>query len=262
MTSGPMNGRMLNAITPIILTYNEAPNIGRTLENLDWAKEIVIVDSDSTDGTIDIAQKNPRVRLYHRPFDSHHNQWAFATQKTDVKTPWILRLDADYQLSQALIEEISKLDPDGAENSFEISFEYAVFSQKLIASLYPPNTVLLRQGTFSIRDGGHTERWDVEGPVGKLKAPISHDDWKPMAAWVGSQVRYMTRELDAPPTARHHIRDWLRRHPPLMPIVVFFYCFFVRGLIFNGRRGLLYTLQRTTAEAIFALLYLEKRCRK
>jgi hypothetical protein len=48
-------------------------------------------------------------------------------------------------------------------------------------------------------------------------------------------------------------------HPPLMPVAVFFYCLFVKGLLFNGKAGLLYTLQRTIAEGILSLYILEKQ---
>lgn len=253
---------MLRAITPVILTYNEAPNIGRTLANLDWADDIVVVDSGSTDATVDILRANPKVRIYDRKFDSHHNQWTFATLETGIKTPWILRLDADYQVPQSLVNEIALLDPDGPQIAYRIGFDYAISSKKLTGSLYPSNTVLLRQGAFLIRDAGHTESWDVEGPVGQLESKIVHDDWKPMSVFVESQIRYMSRELNAPPRSDRRLRDWLRHHPPLMPIVVFFYCLFGKGLIFSGRAGILYTLQRTIAEAIFAILYLEKRCQK
>jgi glycosyltransferase involved in cell wall biosynthesis len=257
-----MSDQMLRAITPILLTYNEAPNIERTIANLSWADEIIVVDSGSTDGTVDILRLDPRIRIYQRKFDSHRNQWRFATEETAIKTPWILRLDADYQVPPALVNEMAGLKPDCPENAFEIAFEYAVFSKKIVGSLYPPNTVLLRRGSFLVCDGGHTERWEAKEPIGRLKAKIVHDDWKAMAVWVESQVKYMSRELDAPPYRRRGLRDWLRRHPPLMPIATFFYCLVGKGLIFGGREGILYTLQRTVAEAIFALLLLERECRK
>jgi glycosyltransferase involved in cell wall biosynthesis len=253
---------MLQAITPVILTYNEAPNIGRTLANLGWAQDIVVVDSGSTDATIDILRAHPKVRIFDRKFDTHHGQWTFATQQTGIKTPWILRLDADYQVPQALVNEIALLDPDGPQNAYRIGFNYAISSRKLAGSLYPSNTVLLRRGTFHIHDAGHTESWEVDGLIGQLESKIVHDDWKPMSVFVQSQIRYMTRELNAPPRNDRGLRDWLRRHPPLMPMTVFFYCLFGKGLIFSGRAGIMYTLQRTIAEAIFAILYLEKRCHK
>ena len=57
---------MLDQITPLILTYNEAPNISRTLDSLRWASEVVVVDSFSTDETATIAASHPNVRVIQR----------------------------------------------------------------------------------------------------------------------------------------------------------------------------------------------------
>jgi glycosyltransferase involved in cell wall biosynthesis len=252
-----MTEGMLSAITPVILTYNEAPNIGRTLSGLHWAKEIVVVDSGSTDGTIEMLQADPRVRLHIRKFLSHNDQWQFATNQTGIQTPWILRLDADYQISQALVQEMALLDPEGPEHAYRVRFDYAIYSKVLASALYPPKTVLLRRGSFAVLDAGHTEAWKVEGRIGNLKARIIHDDWKPMPGWIASQTNYMRREL----AHKSHggLTHWLRSHPPLMMVAVFFYCLFAKGLIFNGRKGIMYTMQRTVAEGIYGLLYLEER---
>ena len=102
---------MLADITPVILTYNEAANIGRSLERLAWAREVVVVDSGSTDETLAIAARFSNVRTVHRPFDTHAEQWRFATGETGVATDWVLRLDADYLMDQALHDEIAALAP-------------------------------------------------------------------------------------------------------------------------------------------------------
>ena len=86
---------MLDQITPLILTYNEAPNIVRSLGALSWAKDIVVVDSFSDDDTITIAKSVPAVRVFQRAFDSHRNQWEFGLKETGISTPWVLALDAD-----------------------------------------------------------------------------------------------------------------------------------------------------------------------
>ena len=252
---------MLDRITPVLLTYNEAPNIARTLSRLTWAKDIVVVDSGSNDETLAILAKFRRVRVFNRTFDTHGKQWRYAIQETSIATPWILRLDADYQVTEALIEELARLDPNASVNGYSIAFDYAIFSHKLFSSLYPANTILLRRGRFSVRDKGHTEAWTVEGPIIKLKARIIHDDWKPTERWSSAQGRYMRRELGMLRSRQTGLSGWLRLTPPLMPIVAFFYCLFAKGLILDGRAGMFYALQRLVAEATLSLMVLEEKLR-
>jgi glycosyltransferase involved in cell wall biosynthesis len=252
---------MLDHITPVILTYNEEENITQTLSRLAWAKDIVVVDSDSTDGTLEALSKFGNVRVFKRRFDSHARQWRYATEETQIATDWILRLDADYQVSDALATELSQLDSDAPVSAYRVGFDYAVFSHKLLSSLYPPNTILLRKGRFSIRDKGHTEVWDVHGPIATLRSPIVHDDRKPIRQWLAGQARYMRLELETLPLYKAGLVRWLRLRPPLMPIAVFVYCLFGKGLILNGRAGVFYALQRTVAEAVLSLMVLEERLR-
>jgi len=250
---------MLDQITPVLLTYNEEQNIGRTLSRLGWAKDIVVVDSGSTDGTLAILARYPRVRVFKRRFDTHAKQWRYAVEQTQIASDWILRLDADYQMSAALISELADLDPNSSFSAYRVRFDYAVFSHKLLASLYPANTILLRRGDFSIRDKGHTEAWDVRGRVTTLNGRVAHDDWKPTAQWVPAQARYMKREVDWLRSSPAGLVRWLRLRPPLMPILVFLYCLFVKGLIASGRAGIFYALQRMVAEAVLSLMVLEAK---
>ena len=67
---------MLSSITPLVLTYNEQANLSRTLERLNWAKEVVVLDSFSKDKTCEIARSHSNVRLIQRVFDT------FAGKKT------------------------------------------------------------------------------------------------------------------------------------------------------------------------------------
>ncbi len=251
---------MLEKITPVLLTYNEAANIRRALAQLSWAPRIVVVDSFSTDATIAILKEFANISLYQRKFDTHAQQWRFATQETAIATPWILRLDADYVVGDALIAELAALPDNEDAAAYKIGFDYAIFSRRLAASLYPENTILLRTGRFQIIDRGHTEGWSVEGPVRRLKSKLVHDDRKSLDRWVSSQVRYMQLEHESL-ARRRGLKTWLREHPPLMPIIVFLYCLFGKRLIFAGRAGMYYALQRSMAEAILSLLILDRSLR-
>jgi len=77
---------MLPHITPVILTYNEAPNIGRCLDGLGWARDIVVVDSFSDDQTLSIISAYPQARCFQRQFDNHASQWTFAIKETGITT--------------------------------------------------------------------------------------------------------------------------------------------------------------------------------
>ena len=87
----------LSTVTPLILTFNEAPNLRRTLARVAWAREIVIVDSFSTDETMHIAQSFPQARILQRKFDTFADQCNFGLQQ--ITTEWVLSLDADYVLT-------------------------------------------------------------------------------------------------------------------------------------------------------------------
>ena len=82
-------------------------------------------------------------------------------EETGISTNWILRLDADYEVTEALKTELSRLDANAAVDAYRISFDYAIFGRKLISSLYPPNTILLRKNKFS--DPGQRTHGGVDG---------------------------------------------------------------------------------------------------
>jgi len=248
---------MLHHITPVILTYNEEPNIKRTLSALDWANRIVVVDSGSTDATLSIFTAYPRVNVFFRKFDTHGQQWAYAVNDTDIRTDWVLRLDADYFVTPELRAELAQLDPDTSVSAYRISFDYVIYGKRLRSALYPPNTVLFRRTHATPFDRGHTEAWAVQGEVSNLRGRILHDDRKPMAGWIPAQARYMSRELDHLKQQRIGLKHTLRLTPPLMPLLTFLYCLLFKGLIFDGRAGLFYALQRLLAETVLALMVLE-----
>ena len=103
---------MLDQITPLILTYNERSNIERTLARLDWARRIVVIDSFSTDGTLDILRRDRRIAVFTREFVDFAGQCNFGL--TQIETRWVLSLDADYELSGELLDELRRLVPGEA----------------------------------------------------------------------------------------------------------------------------------------------------
>lgn len=252
-------------VTALILTFNEAPNIGRTLERLSSVREIVVVDSNSTDETRDIAAGFSNVRLFQRAFTSHAEQWNFGLRQTGIATEWVLALDADFVLTDAAIAELETLSPPADVAGYRASFTYCINGAPLRSAVYPPVTVLFRRTAGAYEQDGHTQRVRVTGRVLDLSARINHDDRKPLSHWVASQVRYMALEADklsATPAASLALVDRVRTWIVVAPLMVFAYCLFGRGGILDGRAGLFYALQRAAAELILSLTLVERRLRR
>jgi len=251
---------MLDQITPIILTYNEAPNIGRALEQLQWARDVVVVDSFSDDETLDIVARTPQARVFQREFDRHETQWNFALKETGITSEWVLALDADYALTPELVNELSTLKPEGATAAYRARFVYCVNGRALRGSAYPPVTVLYRRQGALYRQDGHTQRVLVQGNVESLRAPILHDDRKSFGHWFRSQRRYMKLETRKLLEADWRDLDWADRVRKMIvpaPLVMFAYCLFVRGAILDGRAGLFYAFQRLLSELLLSLYLID-----
>jgi len=251
---------MLEQITPLILTYNEAPNIERTLEQLSWAVDLVVVDSFSTDETLEIVSRFPQVRVFQRPFDTHMNQWAFGLGKTGIKSEWVLALDADYVLTPELVDELRALGTDPGTNGYRAKFRYCINGTPLKGSAYPPVTTLYRRAKANYIQDGHTQRIHVDGDIHDLQFPILHDDRKPLTHWIQAQSRYMRLEaeklLQSDPR-QLGIADRLRKARVFAPLVMFVYCLIVKGAIVNGRIGIYYALQRMFSELLLSLYLIE-----
>jgi glycosyltransferase involved in cell wall biosynthesis len=254
---------MLQTITPVILTYNEAPNIARSLQQLTWADRIVVVDSFSTDETLEILTQYPQVELFQRSFDSHANQWNYGIQQ--VRTEWVLSLDADYYLSDELLVEIAALPADEVVDSYCIPFKYCVFGKPLRGTLLPPREALFRKSKALYVDDGHTQLLRVNGTSAMLKSAVYHDDRKPLARWLWAQDRYAileTKKLLNTPVADLTMGDRLRRAIFVAPLIVLIYCLIVRQGVRDGAAGWYYAFQRVLAEILLSIRLLEAQCQQ
>ena len=245
-------------ITPLILTLDEGPNLGRVLDRLVWADRVIIIDSGSTDETLEIASGYSNVDVLYRKFDEHAKQWNFGLE--NVHTEWVLTLDADYVLSSELISEIQDLEEDKSVNGYAVPFRYCIHGKPLRGTLYPPRVALFRVSTGRYARDGHTQRVSVVGEVARLRNHAYHDDRKPLDRWLRNQASYARLEA-------HKLRvsnkfalgnvDRLRLKCWFVPMVTPLYCLVFKRLILDGREGIAYALQRTYAEILLALHLLE-----
>jgi len=247
----------LASITPLILTWNEEPNIRRCLERLTWATRIVVMDSGSTDSTLEICSGFPNVEVITRPFDSFAGQCNAGLE--NVNTDWVLSLDADYLIPSEFTTLAGKFTTDGS--GYRFPFRYLVFGKPLRACLYPPRTILYRKDQAHYANDGHGHRVLVSGLVTDVAIKVDHDDRKPLSRWVDSQFKYARLEAEklAEETHPAGLPDRLRKMIwPAAP-AAFVYTLLIKGVILDGWAGWFYVLQRTYAELLLSLILLEKR---
>lgn len=253
---------MSETITPLILTWNEQANIGRVLDRLSWAKEIVVVDSGSTDATLEMLSHYPNVRVVQRKFDSHANQWNFGLHDCGITSEWVLALDADYVLDDACLDGLEKCVQSEGKSGFRASFYFCVAGKPLRGTLYPPVTVLYKRADARYVQDGHTQRVKIDGPVADLPGHILHDDRKSLAQWLHAQARYATLESTILLQSGWSELSWarrLRRWHVIMPPLMFFYCLIVKRGVLDGWAGWHYAFQRVIAESIQSITLVEQR---
>ena len=130
----PKNAQPKFPVSAVMITHNEAINIRRTLSQLSWCDEIIVVDSFSSDGTDRIA-KDMNCRVIRRVFESYGEQKSFAIALS--RNDWVICLDADEYLTSELVEEI-KQEMEQPENIQAFAFA--------IQSGFQKTTIQIRQG--------------------------------------------------------------------------------------------------------------------
>ena len=251
---------MLKQITPLILTYNEGPNIKQTLDRLAWAEDIVVVDSFSNDNTLEIVGQYKQARVLKRQFSSFSDQCNFGLTEGRITTEWVLNLDADYVLTDEFVDELKSLHPTSGIDGYTARFIYCINGQRLRSGIYPPVTVLFRIAKGSYTTDGHAHRVVIDGQVGELESAILHDDRKPLNRWVEAQKRYSELEAKKLLTTDSKMLNWkdrLRKWKVIAPPAMLFYCLIIRGGFLDGWAGFYYAFQRTFAELLLSLRLIE-----
>ena len=259
-----MTANFLGNVTAMILTYNEAPNIDRTLSKLGALRRIIVIDSGSNDGTQEIIARHGNAEVFVRAFDNFAGQCNFGLALARLDTDWVLALDADYVMSDDLLNELAMLVPPDDVVGYRAHFRYAIFGHAIRSGVYPAHVVLLRKQRAHYAQNGHSQKVVVDGQIEDLSACIYHDDRKPLARWLESQKSYAGHEADhLEQDARGTLRwqDRIRLMVGVAPPLMFLYVYLIRGGFLDGRHGLYYALQRAYAELLLSLELLDRRLR-
>ena len=185
-------------ISVIILTYNEERHIRRALENARlFAKEIFVVDSFSTDRTVEIAREKD-ARVYQHEFVTHSAQLRWALEHLPIQTQWVCKQDADEYLTDTLIAEIDEVLPTLPEDVNGLTAPcLRKFMGRYIKHGIVP-LILLRLFKFRfarIENKLMDEHiWLTEGKVGALHHAFFDDSLMTLTEWTHKHNGYATRE--------------------------------------------------------------------
>ncbi|MCX7816197.1 MAG: glycosyltransferase family 2 protein [Syntrophales bacterium] len=163
-------------ISVAIITKNEEANLPRCLASVSFAKQVVVVDSGSTDGTVDIA-RSFGCDVYEEPW-----RGGFGIQKQLAVDrccePWVLVLDADERLPEETVDTIIRVVTEGDPDVMGYSFPRKnFFHGRWIrhAGWWPDRVVrLFRRGCGRMSTALVHEGVEVDGKVMKLECPIEH----------------------------------------------------------------------------------------
>jgi glycosyltransferase involved in cell wall biosynthesis len=247
----------MDQLTVLIITFNEAPNIQRTLASLDWAQHILVVDSFSTDGTVEILKGDPRVNIIQREFVDFADQCNFGLSEID--TEWTLSIDADYVFPKDCDAHLKEAINSQA-SAFQAGFDYCIAGKPVRGSILPARTVLYKTAEATYRNDGHGHRVVVKGEAQNLDFNIHHDDRKSLSRWLSSQVTYARQEsgkLSGQPSSELGRNDRIRKLMVVAPGLVFLLVYVFRGGFLSGWRGFFYAMQRFIAEMLLSLFLID-----
>lgn len=186
-------------LSAIVLTFNEATNIKRCLQSLSWCDEVLVVDSGSTDGTQALCE-HLGVRVVYRAFDGFAQQRNFGIDQLDGRTTWVLHLDADEVVTEALAQRLQAIarSQKGGPKGYFIPSKLMLGERWLKhAGMYP-----VYQARFGRRQDlrfvmhGHGQRETLPATeMGYIDEPYLHYNFsKGTGDWFARHLRYARRE--------------------------------------------------------------------
>jgi glycosyltransferase involved in cell wall biosynthesis len=190
---------MTTPISTIILTFNEEKHIERCILNARrFSKEIFVVDSFSTDNTIEIAKRLGAIVYQNKWEKNYARQFNWGLTHLPVTSEWVFRLDADEYLSDELIDELSEKMPALDRQISGISFERKmIFMDKMITRGMPQMHMLR---LFKIKDGHCEDRWMDEhivltkGKTARFEGSFVDHNLNTLGWWIAKHNGYAIRE--------------------------------------------------------------------
>jgi glycosyltransferase involved in cell wall biosynthesis len=270
-------------ISVLILTLNEERNLPACLASLDWCDDIVVLDSFSTDRTVEIARA-AGARVHERRFDDERRQRMYGLRELTYHHPWLYMPDADeittVELRDEMLAVVAASGP--AMAAYRIR-PMTMFMGHFIrhSSLYPTWTLrLFRPDRVEFEREIHL-RAKVEGGVSRLKAHYLHYSFNNgFTAWFDKHNRYSTAEARealinlstgslrwrdllpwADPVRRRAALKDLSFRIPFRPAARFTYMYLLRGGFRDGWPGYVYCRLLAAYEYMIVVKMAEARRR-
>lgn len=188
-------------ITAIILTKNEELNIEKCIKSIEpIVRRILVIDSFSDDNTVQIAG-DLGAEVHEHIFENYSKQFIYGLENFNISTKWVLRIDADEELTQQAREEIEKLCNENANtdiNGIVIRFEVNFMGRKLKhGGIYP----FKKLNIFKYGIGYMEERCMDEhivlksGRYTEITTDCIHKDFKDLTYWINKHNWYASREV-------------------------------------------------------------------
>lgn len=263
-------------ISVIIITLNEERSLGRALEStVGVVEEVYVVDSGSTDRTVDIALEYG-VKIVQREFTNFGDHWNWALNSLPITTPWTMKMDADEQFSSGLVQELTQLFEDGpSHDGYTVQWRLWFMGTPLHA--ITDITRLWRTGRCQFSDVTINEHPLVDGTTGRLQGILEHHDSPDLHAWMEKQNRYTSmealarynqEELSVQPSLfgdKLQRRMFFKKHFLKMPFryqIWFCYYYFFRGAWKDGHIGFVWSHLRVEATRLKYLKIEEMQIKK
>jgi len=260
-STGAAQGADCTTLSAVVLVKDEIANIAKCLRALaKCGVPTLVLDSGSTDGTQREAARCEHVVVEDFKYINHLQAYRYLTAERDLGAPWVLILDADMEVSQQLWNELQLAISRGNCDAIVAPIQMYVDGAPLLrGSLCPPKPIAFRAGQDYFVATGHGEKLAPQTRVYTTLASLAHNDLKPYAAYVATQVRYGEQLYRRTRSGDCRVRDRLRAATPVMGFVSAVYSLVLRGGVFSGRAGWAYALDRILAGLIQYRVCLEQK---
>jgi glycosyltransferase involved in cell wall biosynthesis len=248
-------------LSVLVPTLDEELNLPECLASVQWADQVLVLDSFSHDRTVDIAREHGAEVIQHT-FESYSRQKNWALDNLPFKHEWVLIVDADERITPELREEIEGLlAGDAACAGYYLNRRFIFLGTWIRhAGWYPSwNLRLFRHRLGRYDDREVHEHVVLDGPAGYLRHDLLHLDRRPLEAFIARHNRYSTLEaaarlkaqtnsperaglplrlLGSPVERKRLLRERVWPRVPAKPLALFAYMYFVRRGFLDGRAGL------------------------